>query len=323
MTTIEDLKLRGKYGGFLFLADAERGIPWLKTHQHVELEINVVARGSVTYVVGRNRYTFQQGECLWLFPSQPHLCIDRTPDALYYVVSFKPTLIARSCRQKETAVLKKTRPPKNAVLHTQLPPAQFGLLRDIMDSLLELGLDSDTLNREVGYGLSSGFRYEHSRPDLLNSGLALILQLAWDSQMAPATERCATPLHSAVLKALDFLKKEFEFESLKKLAMECGVSSAYLSRIFKQEVGVPINRYRNMMRIERFWQIRNRATRHMTLSEVAYEAGFGSYAQFSKIYRSTFGSCPREIDKKFPPLNPAKTHPKKPISEHDLKNPQK
>jgi AraC-like DNA-binding protein len=141
--------------------------------------------------------------------------------------------------------------------------------------------------------------------------------------MASATERCATPLHSAVLKALDFLKKEFESESLKKLAMECGVSSAYLSRIFKQEVGVPINRYRNMMRIERFWQIRNRATRHMTLSEVVYEAGFGSYAQFSKIYRSTFGRCPREIDKKFPPLNPAKTHPKKPISEHDLKNPQK
>jgi hypothetical protein len=68
---IEDLKLRGKYGGFLFLADAQRGIPWLKTHQHAELEINLVARGSVTYVIGKSSYTFYQGECVWLFQPSP------------------------------------------------------------------------------------------------------------------------------------------------------------------------------------------------------------------------------------------------------------
>jgi hypothetical protein len=105
MTTIEDLKLRGKYGGFLFLADAARGIPWLKAHQHAELEINVVARGSVTYVVGKSSYTFHQGECLWLFPSQPHRCIDRTPDALYYVVQFKPTLIALTALMRKLIIL--------------------------------------------------------------------------------------------------------------------------------------------------------------------------------------------------------------------------
>ena len=141
--------------------------------------------------------------------------------------------------------------------------------------------------------------------------------------MAPATERRATRLHSSVLKALDYLKKESESDCLKTLARECGVSSAYLSRTFNQEVGVPISRYRNTMRLERFWEIRNKATRHMTLSEAVYEAGFGSYSQFSKIYRATFGRCPQEIDKMFPPLNSAKTRPKKPISEHDLKNPQK
>lgn len=308
MKKIEDLKLRGKYGGFLFLADAVRGIPWLKTHQHAELELNLVARGSVTYVVGKSSYTFYQGECLWLFPGQPHSCIDRTPDALYYVVSFKPTLIARSCREDENAILKKSRPPKNAVLHTVLPPAKFGLLRGIMDSLIEAGLDSDTLNREVGYGLSPGFRYEHSKPDLLNSGLALILQLAWDCQLSSATERRATLLHSSVLKALDILRKESELECLHKLAQECGVSAAYLSRTFKQQVGVPINRYRNTMRLERFWEIRNKATRHMTLSEMVYQAGFGSYAQFSKVYHAAFGRSPREIDKTLAPPKPARTH---------------
>jgi AraC-like DNA-binding protein len=308
MTKIENLKLRGKYGGFLFLADAARGIPWLATHQHAELEINVVARGSVTYVIGESSYTFRQGECLWLFPAQPHRCIDRTPDALYYVVSFKPSLVARCCRQAENAVLKKKRPPKNAVFHAVLSPAKFALIRGIMDSLLEAGLDSDTLNREVGYGLSPGFRYEHANPDLLNAGLAHILQLAWDCQRGSATERGTVSLHPAVLKALDILETHTESGCLDKLARECGVSAAYLSRTFKQQIGVPITRYRNTMRLERFWEIRNKATRHKTLSEAVYEAGFGSYAQFSKVYRATFGRPPREADKTLAPAKPARTN---------------
>ncbi|MFZ9920802.1 MAG: helix-turn-helix domain-containing protein [Terrimicrobiaceae bacterium] len=305
---IEDLKLRGKYGGFLFLADAARGIPWLKTHQHAELEINLVARGSVTYVIGESSYTFHQGECVWLFPGQPHRCIDRTADALYYVISFKPSLIARSCHRDANAILKKNRPPKNAVLHCILPPAKFGLLRGIMDSLLEEGLDADTLNREVGYGISPGFRYEHPNPDLLNAGLAHILQLAWDCQLASETKRRAAPLHPSVLKALDILKKGSESECLQKLAHECGASASYLSRTFKQQVGVPINRYRNTMRLERFWEIRKNSSRHMTLSEAVYEAGFGSYAQFSKVHRSIFGRSPREIDNKIRKSTQSATH---------------
>ncbi len=306
MTKIENLKLRGKYGGFLFLADAARGIPWLATHQHAELEINVVARGSVTYVIGESSYTFRQGECLWLFPGQPHRCIDRTSDALYYVVSFKPSLVARCCRQAENAVLKKQRPPKNAVFHAVLSPAKFALIRGIMDSLLEVGLDSDTLNREVGYGLSPGFRYEHPNPDLLNAGLAHILQLAWECQQGSAIERKTAPLHPAVLKALDILETHTESGCLDKLARDCGVSAAYLSRTFKQQVGVPINRYRNTMRLERFWKIRHQGARQTTLSEAVFEAGFGSYAQFSKFYRSTFGRAPGDIGKSSPSREPAR-----------------
>lgn len=293
---IEDLKLRGKYGGFLFLADASRGLPWLQTHQHVELELNLVARGSVTYVVGKNRYTFSRGECLWLFPGQPHRLIDRTADAQYYVAVFKPSLIARSCHQEENALLKKNRPPKNAVLHAVPPLPMFELIRRTMDSLIEGNPDSDTLNREAGFGVSPGFRYEHSNPDLLNSGLAHILQLAWNCQLAAASDRRATPLHPAVLKALDLLKVEDECSGLGDLAKACGVSEAYLSRTFKKQVGVPISRYRNTMRLERFWTIRHHSSRHMTLSEAVYEAGFGSYAQFSKVYRAAFGRAPREDD---------------------------
>jgi AraC-like DNA-binding protein len=290
---LENLKLRAKYGGFLFLADARCGIPWLKTHHHLELELNLVARGSITYIIGKNRFTFGRGEILWLFPGQPHRLIDRTPDALYYVAVFKPSLIARCCHQPETAVLGKRRPAGNAVLHATMPPVMLELIKGMMDSLIQGNLDHETLNKEAGFGITPGFRYEHANADLLNSGLAHILHLAWVNQLASSSECRAVQLHPAVLKALDLLKADFETGSLENLAGQCGVSHSYLSRIFHRQVGMPINRYRNTMRLERFWEIRKSSKFRMNISEAVYQAGFGSYSQFHKVYRATYGRGPR------------------------------
>jgi len=43
---LENLNLRKENGGFVFLAEDAHGVPWLKTHHHRELEINLVLRGT-------------------------------------------------------------------------------------------------------------------------------------------------------------------------------------------------------------------------------------------------------------------------------------
>jgi hypothetical protein len=48
---LEDLKLGKGYDGFLYLAESTRNPPKLKSHHHVELELNLVVRGTITYVV--------------------------------------------------------------------------------------------------------------------------------------------------------------------------------------------------------------------------------------------------------------------------------
>ena len=95
---LEDLKLRPEYDGMLFLAESARNPPVLKSHRHAELEINVVVRGSVTYVVRGRRFTFPARSLLWLFPEQEHRLVDRTDDARYYVAVFKPGMISAACR---------------------------------------------------------------------------------------------------------------------------------------------------------------------------------------------------------------------------------
>ncbi|MCC5841526.1 MAG: AraC family transcriptional regulator [Opitutales bacterium] len=296
---LEDLKIRPEYDGFLFLAEAARNPPVLRPHHHVELEINLVVRGSVTYVAEGRRYTFAQRTLLWFFPAQEHQLVDRTADAQYYVAVFKPALISRSCQSPAYEGLKRKDHPEG-VLNTVLEPESHDLMRKTMDSLMEGSLDPDILNREAGYGYQSNFVYRHADPDGLNAGLHHLLLLSWRCRENGRALSRPVALHPCVRRALGHLAQDEEMGSLNDLAHACGVSPAYLSRLFARQMGQTLNQYRNALRIGRFWEALAKPARP-TLTEAVYAAGFGSYAQFYKVFRQTYGTGPRDSLRTPPP----------------------
>ncbi|MCE0497552.1 MAG: helix-turn-helix domain-containing protein [Methylacidiphilales bacterium] len=289
---LEDLKIRSKYDGFLYLIESVRNPPKLNSHHHVELELNVVVRGSITYVAGGRRFTFARRTLLWMFPTQEHQLVDRSDDAQCYVAVFKPELIARSCRSKVYADLRRKRVNCDGVLHTVLEPESFDLIRKTMDSLMQGALDPDVLNREAGFGVGSDFCFEHGDPEGLNAGLHHLMLLCWRTQRTGKALGDAVTLHPAVRHAVKLLSEGTQEEDLGQLAKACGVSGAYLSRKFRRQIGVPLSRYRNSLRISRFWE-EYRQPEQKTLTEAVYAAGFGSYAQFYKVFTQTYGHGPR------------------------------
>jgi len=290
---LEDLKLGRQYDGLIYLVESARNPPTIKSHHHVELELNLVVRGTISYVLGERRLTFGRRTLLWLFPSQEHQLVDRTSDAENYVAVFKPRLIARSCRSPEYEGLKRDRAEVDGVLHTVLPVETFDLIRKTMDSLMEAAPDPDVLNREAGFGVNSDFRYDHRDPDGLNAGLHHLLLLCWRCQRAGRALDGSVPLHSAVRKALDSISKGNEKQSLRSLAVRCGASEAHLSRMFTRQIGVPVSRYRNSVRLARFMEY-IRQPEPKTITESVYAAGFGSYAQFHRVFTQAYGRGPRE-----------------------------
>jgi AraC-like DNA-binding protein len=289
---LEDLKLGELYDGFLFLAETARNPPVLRSHRHVELELNVVVQGSITYVVRGKRFTFGKRTLLWMFPAQEHLLVDRTSDTQYYVAVFKPDLIGAACRSTHYDDLKRSNlKDVDGVLHTLLEPAAFDLVKRTMDTMMVGALDSDLLNREAGFGFASAFSFEHGDPDALNAGLRHLLLLCWRYQLAGGTSDTAVALHPAVQKALGVLGAGDWDGSLAGLARHCGVSEAYLSRVFARQMGVSLGRYRNSVRLGRFLEL-CRQPEHKTMLEAAYEAGFGSYAQFYKVFVQAYGTGP-------------------------------
>ncbi len=96
-----------------------------------------------------------------------------------------------------------------------------------------------------------------------------------------------------ICKAIELLSEGEWEHDLSRLARRCNVSEAYLSRLFGRQIGVPLSRYRNSLRLSRFW-IHYRKSGRKNLTEAAYAAGFGSYAQFYKIFAQTYGCGPRD-----------------------------
>lgn len=289
---LEDLKLEKRYDGLLFLAESARNVPKMKTHHHVELELNLVVKGTITYVVNDQRFTFPPRTLLWLFPRQEHQLVGRSDDAQFFVAVFKPSLIAKSCRTPAYDGLKRDGSERDGVLHTLLSPESFDLVRKIMDSVMEGALDPDILNREAGFGVGSDFCFQHGDPDGLNAGLRHLLLLCWRSRHTGSVLGNIVALHPKVRRALKLLSEGRE-DDLTRLAAACGASSAYLSRTFHRQVGVPLSEYRNSLRLTRFWEEYHQRE-DKNLLEAAYSAGFGSYAQFYRVFAKAYGRGPRE-----------------------------
>jgi AraC-like DNA-binding protein len=181
-----------------------------------------------------------------------------------------------------------------------LDPKAFDLVCRVMESLMRGSLDSDVLNREAGFGPASSFRFEHHDPDALNAGMRYLLLLCWDYQLGGNSTRDAVALHPAVHRSLKLLSEDDAGQDLDTIAKACGVSKSYLSRMFHRQIGVALNEYRNSLRLARFFE-EYRQPQKKTIAAAVYAAGFGSYAQFYKVFSQAYGRGPRECLASPPP----------------------
>ena len=66
---------------------------------------------------------------------------------------------------------------------------------------------------------------------------------------------------------------------------------------FKQQTGIALVDFRNRQRVERFLGIYGTGQR-LTMLQAAFEAGFGSYAQFHRVFKRVTGISPGEHRRK-------------------------
>jgi AraC-like DNA-binding protein len=78
----------------------------------------------------------------------------------------------------------------------------------------------------------------------------------------------------------------------KEMATRLDISLSRLARVFKAEMGMSLVEYRNRLRLDRFTVLVDRGGSN--LLDAALTAGFGSYAQFHRVFRALRHITPRE-----------------------------
>ena len=242
-----------------------------RAHRHAELEVNLVVRGTASYLLGERRYALTSGTLTWLFPGQDHVLVNESSDHELWWAVFRPDLVA------QIATARHARP-----LLEEDPVGQFSRR-----------LDSGWVRR-----LSVLFHeLQDAEPVddvLFNTGLAYLLSVAWRAFLASDDVVEGVDLHPAVEAVTRLLRADPDAGDLATLARAARLSSSHLSRIFKEQTGVSISRFRNQQRLQRFLHLYGTG-RRTTAMAAALEAGFGSYAQFYRVFREQAGRSPSAL----------------------------
>lgn len=120
---------------------------------------------------------------------------------------------------------------------------------------------------------------------ILCAFLGVLLDRPRVANEAAAPFRRTSPLVAAVVEAL----ARSPSLSGATLAQQHGISVSRLARAFKADMGISIVEHRNRLRLQRFFQLVE-AGRGLLPSALA--AGFGSYAQFHRVFRAQHKSSP-------------------------------
>jgi len=241
-------------------------------HTHDELEFNLTVSGSGEYLTDAGRLRLQPGGLIWLYPAQPH-ALHRLSDGFQmWVAVFRQSLVRDTCRDGRNRVLCGKEAPADGRF-AQLNPQMVAELVAIITRLCEAV-------REAG-GL-----------DEFNAGLRYLLHRAWQLTRSRQSDApCPDACDPAVFEVAMALHKNPALDSLRDLARGTGLSAEHLARLFQRQMGATMTDYRNEQRLRLFRELYGNGDR-LSLTEAAYEAGFGSYAQCFRVCKQLWGESP-------------------------------
>jgi AraC-like DNA-binding protein len=235
-------------------------------HHHDEPEFNLVIRGTARYLLNDRRYDLGPGCLVWLFPDQEHLLVDLSSDFSCWIGVIRPRLLRQACAGRHPELLVRN------------PPGHFCRRLSDPDSSFIQGISRD---------LDQARRVDMSR---VNAGIGYLFLTAWQRYLASSDAIAGVRVHPGVERAAAALSRGED--DLALISAQAGLSYSQLSRLFHRQVGRTLVSYRARACLQRFLGLHRNGREHSLLS-LALAAGFGSYAQFHRVFRREMGLTPQ------------------------------
>lgn len=197
--------------------------------------------------------------------------------------------------------------------HQVVPTKTLRLLNLMLDESL---LPTETLNQLVGAGQTMFFRLEEQPLCTMES----LFRLCMEENNAPSPDprylscllECicnrlfherplgfalpAAPKSPPIQEALLYLHLHFrENPRLRELAQIAHYNTSYFSIAFHRELGMTYCEYLNMLKISYAKQLL--LSTELKISDICYECGFASHANFLRLFKTQVGLSPLQFRK--------------------------
>jgi AraC-like DNA-binding protein len=260
---LETLKIPAGMDGRVWLHEPQGHLHhW---HHHAEPEFNLVLRGTATYLLDGRRYQIGRHSLIWLFPLQEHLLVDLSEDLAMWIGVVRPKALSRLTGSGSYAGLAAADPIGGFCKN--LPPADVAHI--------------DRICRDIA---------APAPVERVNAALPYLFASAWDRfQTAGSIDGQGIP--PALQSAIALLARD-PTAPAEVVAGAGGITRFHLARLFRSELHTTLSAWRTRARIERALSLRRRHPRSAWTS-IAFDAGFGSYAQFHRAFRCITGRTPR------------------------------
>lgn len=246
----------------------------LPPHHHDHLEINLIESGNAKYTVDDRIYAMESRCIVFLFPAQEHALYDRSQDFKMWNITVRQSFLNTICKSKYLIPLKIQNPKENFC--RQLHPSAARVYERLIPEIAQQ-------------------RGDH--PVIYRIGLSYLVAALWKDYHENSAPVAHAPVTPYVQKAVYLLSHPDAPENLRDLGAALNISPSQISRMFKSEMGVPITKFRNRIKLDLFMNLMFKHPDHDLLT-LAMDAGFGSYTQFFRIFREQMQMTPEEFRKK-------------------------
>lgn len=247
-------------------------------HWHPEFEIEYVYSGPVTFLLDGARYTVASGDMLFVNKNVIHSCEAPTTHTGRYVsIVFGEQFVFPNYADALYNTYLMPIYEKGMCFPAHLAPGNPGSkeilfhIRSLLDRYFE-----------------KSFAYEIS----IRSHFLAIYQLALEQRIFVKETRSENTTTQLVRSAMLWIQQNYTSSiSVRRIAMDLGVSPQYLGRIFKAAVGKTPMEFTLFCRIQHAQFLL--AQSDAAVADIAMTCGFSDLNYFSRFFKKVHGISPR------------------------------
>lgn len=254
---------------------------WKPAHYHAQVELILVVRGRMKERIGQATHFAHAGHLVWHLPGVEHELVEASTDCEFVVVQAEPDLCAEvggSFRRADG----------DESSHAPAPFADW--IRDL--GWLAAGRPVVELKRADQDRIREACAVTCANDGLRREEAALRVRDAVASAWLATRDDHDDRRANSLVELACCLVLEDPSLDRSGVCRALDVSEGYLSRLFRQELGVTFVEQRARSRLTRFCTHVSREGHNYL--ESALLAGFGSYSQLHRVFVELVGVNPRD-----------------------------